>query len=94
MAIKDNLTNPTAPKKDNDILIPDTSIDPGIQTYYHWYYRVTVKSERGTLLSGVEMYDSSNNNVGTSNSSGKIAYYAGKTSESDVTFSNTFTGVI
>lgn len=91
MAIKDNLTNPTAPKKDNDILIPDVSIDPGIQTYYHWYYRVTVKSERGALISGVKMYDSSNNNVGTSNNSGQIAYYAGKTSTSDEKFSNTFT---
>ena len=35
MAIKDNLINPTAPGRDNDILIPDDSIRPEIQTYYH-----------------------------------------------------------
>ena len=92
MTIKDSLINPTAPGKDNDILIPGGDIpgDRPVTKYYDWYYNVTVSDKNdGTPLSGVEMYyNSSNNKVDTSNSSGNISYYADK---SNVAPSNTFT---
>ena len=73
----------------NDILFPGDR--PGITEYYDWYYNVIVSDGDGTLLSGVEMYNSSNVNVGTSNNSGKISYYAGRTLAPNAKFSNTFT---
>lgn len=73
----------------DDILIPGDR--PGITEYYYWYYNVIVSDGDGTLLSGVEMYDSSNINVGISNNSGKISYSAGKTLTSEAIFSNSFT---
>ena len=90
MAIKDNLINPTAPGRDDDILIipGDRPGDRPVTKYYDWYYRVAVRDESGTHLSGVKMYDSSNIKVDTSNSSGNIKYYAGKL---NVAPSNTFT---
>lgn len=79
--------------RDSDILIPiDNPGDPGTPTYYYWYYNVTVKDENGTLLSGVGMYDSSNTNaVATSDNSGKISYYAGRSTTLNGTFYKTFT---
>ena len=93
MAVKDNLINPTVPRKDNDILIPGGDIpgDRPVTKYYGWYYKVAVRDESGTHLSGVKMYDSSNINVGTSNNSGRISYYAGRTTSLNNTFSATFT---
>lgn len=90
MAVKDNLINPTAPGRDDDILISGGDIpgDRPVTKYYDWYYRVTVRDENGTPLSGVEMYNSSGSKVDTSNSSGNISYYADK---SNVAPSNTFT---
>lgn len=61
----------------DDILIPGNR--PGVSEHYYWYYNVTVKDENGILLSGVEMYNSSDTKVATSNNSGKISYYAGET---------------
>lgn len=91
MAIKDNLINPTAPGRDDDILIPGGDIpgDRPVTKYYDWYYRVIVKDKNGTLLSGVEMYDSSGTKVTTINN--RISYYAGRTSAPNAIFSNTFT---
>ena len=93
MAIKDNLINPTAPGRDDDILIPGGDIpgDRPVTKYYDWYYRVAVRDESGTHLSGVKMYDSSDINVGTSNNSGRISYHAGRTTSLNNTFSATFT---
>ena len=73
----------------DDILIPGDR--PDIPKYYAWYYRVIVRDENGTLLSGVEMYDSSDTKVTTINN-GKISYYTGKTTTSeDVNFVANFT---
>ena len=93
MVVKDNLINPTVPGKDNDIFIPGGDIpgDRPVTKYYDWYYRVAVRDESGTHLSGVKMYDSSDINVGTSNNSGRISYYAGRTTSLNNTFSATFT---
>ena len=93
MTIKDSLINPTAPGKDNDILIPggDIPSDRPVTKYYDWYYRVAVRDESGTHLSGVKMYDSSDINVGTSNNSGRISYHAGRTTSLNNTFFATFT---
>ena len=73
----------------DDILIPGDR--PDIPRYYAWYYRVIVKDKNGTLLSGVEMYDSSGTKVTTINN-GKISYYTGRTTTSeDVNFVANFT---
>ena len=68
------------------------NLGPGISVnkdYFDYYYNVTVSDENDTPLSGVEMYyNSSNNKVDTSDSSGNISYYAVK---SNVAPSNTFT---
>ena len=73
----------------DDILIPGDR--PDIPRYYAWYYRVIVRDENGTLLSGVEMYDSSDTKVTTINN-GKISYYTGRTTTSeDVNFVANFT---
>ena len=61
---------------------------PGGTTLKDYYYNVTVSDENGTPLSGVDMYNSSNIKLDTSNSSGNISYYADK---SNVAPSNTFT---
>ena len=71
----------------DDILIPGDR--PDIPKYYDWYYRVIVKDKNGTLLSGVEMYDSSGTKVTTINN--RISYYAGRTTSLNNTFSDTFT---
>ena len=91
MIIKDNFTNPTLPGRDNDILIPGGDIpgDRPVTKYYDWYYRVIVKDKNGTLLSGVEMYDSSGTKVTTINN--RISYYTGRTTSLNNTFSATFT---
>lgn len=93
MTVKDNLINSITPGRDDDILIPgeDISGDRPVTKYYDWYYRVAVRDESGTHLSGVKMYDSSDINVGTSNNSGRISYYAGRTTSLNNTFSATFT---
>lgn len=93
MTVKDNLINSITPGRDDDILIPgeDISGDRPVTKYYDWYYRVAVMDESGTHLSGVKMYDSSDINVGTSNNSGRISYYAGRTTSLNNTFSATFT---
>lgn len=74
------------------ILIPGGTTSGGTLTpggtLKDYYYNVTVSDENGTPLSGVEMYNSSNIKVDTSNSSGNIKYYAGKL---NVAPSNTFT---
>ena len=88
MTIKDNFTHTTIPGRD-DIL--DISGDRPVTKYYDWYYRVAVRDESGTHLSGVKMYDSSDINVGTSNNSGRISYHAGRTTSLNNTFSATFT---
>ena len=67
----------------DDILIPGDR--PDIPKYYDWYYRVIVKDKNGTLLSGVEMYDSSGTKVTTINN--RISYYAGRTTSLNNTFS-------
>ena len=73
----------------DDILFPGDR--PDIPKYYAWYYRVIVRDENGTLLSGVEMYDSSDTKVTTINN-GKISYYTGRTTTSkDVNFVANFT---
>ena len=91
MAIKDNLINPTAPGRDDDILIipGDRPGDRPETKYYDWYYRVAVRDESGTHLSGVEMYDSSGTKVTTINN--RISYHAGRTTSLNNTFSATFT---
>ena len=71
----------------DDISIPGDR--PDIPKYYDWYYRVIVKDKNGTLLSGVEMYDSSGTKVTTINN--RISYYAGRTTSLNNTFSATFT---
>ena len=70
----------------DDILMPG---DRPVTKYYDWYYRVIVKDKNGTLLSGVEMYDSSGTKVTTINN--RISYYAGRTTSLNNTFSDTFT---
>lgn len=71
----------------NDILIPGDN-DNNKSLYY---YNVIVSDKKsGITLSGVEMYNSSGIKVATSNSFGKISYYAGEKSTPGV-YRDTFT---